>query len=86
MNLNSRVRHCVLTLIYSLYKWVNKYIGKKGELEKAHHRTSREETEGGVVRRGGERALKCNLGRLLKDDIQRTVLALSHSSTSRIHF
>lgn len=48
MNLNSRVRHCVLTLIYSLYKRVNKYIGKKGELEKAHHHPTREETEGGV--------------------------------------
>ena len=23
--------HCVLTLIYSLYKWVNKHIGKKKE-------------------------------------------------------
>lgn len=49
MNLNSRVQHCVLTLIYSLYKWVNKYIGEKkgGELEKAHHRPTRQETEGG---------------------------------------
>lgn len=39
MNLNSHVQHCVLTLIYSLYKWVNKW-----ELEKAHHCPMREET------------------------------------------
>lgn len=77
MNLNSRVRHCVLTLIYSLYKWVNKYIGKKGELEKAHHRPTREETEGGAGRSGGEPGLKCNLGWLVKAHSQCTVLALS---------
>lgn len=63
MNLNSRVWHCVLTLIYSLYKWVNKYVGKKrgGLLEKAHHCPTREETEGGGGFRGGECGLKCNL-------------------------
>ena len=70
MHLNCRVRHCVLTLIYSLYKWVNKYNGKEGELEKAHHRPTREETG----RSGG---LKCNLGWLLKAQIQCPVLALS---------
>lgn len=55
MNLNSHVWHCVLTLIYSLYKWVNKFVGKKGELENAHHRPTREETEGGAGSSGGER-------------------------------
>lgn len=70
MNLNSSVRHCVLTLIYSLYKWVNKYIGKKGELEKAHHRLTREETEGRA-----EWGLKCNLDWLAKAHILRTVLS-----------
>lgn len=52
MNLNGRARHCVLTLIYSLYKWVNKYREKTqtktGALEKAHHRPTREETGGGL--------------------------------------
>lgn len=72
MNLNSRARHCVLTLIYSLYKWVNKYIGKKGKLKKAHHCPTREETEGGVE---GNRGLKCKLGGLLKAHMQHTELA-----------
>ena len=48
MNLNSRVPHCVLTLIYSLHKWINKYIGKKGGARETHHHPMREETEGGA--------------------------------------
>lgn len=72
MNLNSRVRHCVLTLIYSLYKWVNKYTVEKNRGSWRKHiiiprmRRLRE-----------EQGLKCNLGWLVKAHIQRTELDLS---------